>query len=527
VDGADRGPGAVSRDADLRTVARGGTLNFAGSVVNGLLQFVLVVVLTHELTRHAAGAFFEAVALFVILSNTCELGADTGLTRMIPRYLVTGRLADVRSGIAVGAVPATAAGVGLAVVTFVLAHPLAAVFTNHHGGDAGRVATYIRVLAVFLPVSAAYTVVVAATRGFGTMLPNALVDRIGRQALQVVCVTAAVLAGGGAFAIALGWGVPIAASLAVSLVWLGRLALAADARHAGERLPKTPVRRLAGEFWRFTAPRGLTGVFQVTILWVGTLLVGSLIDTAHASVYTAATRYLVAGSVVNYAIITAIAPKLSELLSAGERSRARDVYQVSTCWLMTLAWPMYLTLAVFAPLLLRVFKPEYVSGASSLEILGVTMLVATGIGPVDVVLLMGGRSFWNLFNVVIALALNLGLSLLLVPRIGIAGAACAWAAAILFNNVAPLAEIRAFLRLHPFGPGFVPVAASALLCFGAFGVAVREMVGLSVAAFALYLVVACPVYAALMWRFRRRAELSLLAGTLRARRAREPRPATA
>jgi O-antigen/teichoic acid export membrane protein len=517
----------VSRDADLRSVARGGTLNFAGSVVNGLLQFVLVVVLTHELTKHEAGAFFEAVALFVILSNACELGADTGLTRMIPRYLVTGRLADIRRTLAVGAVPAALAGVVLGVTAFVLAHPLAVVFTNHRGGDAGRVATYIRVLAVFLPLSAAYTVVVAATRGFGTMLPNALVDRIGRQALQLVCVTVAVVAGGGAFAIALGWGVPIAVSLAVAFVWLGRLALAADRRHTGERAPQTPTRRLAGEFWRFTAPRGLTGVFQVTILWVGTLLVGSLLDTAHASVYTASTRYLVAGSVVNYAIITAIAPKLSELLSAGERGRARDVYQVSTCWLMTLAWPLYLTLAVFAPLLLRVFKPEYASGASSLEVLGVAMLVATGIGPVDVVLLMGGRSFWNLFNVVVALALNLALSFLLVPRIGIAGAACAWAAAILFNNVAPLAEIRAFLKLHPFGPGFAPVAASALACFGVLGLAVRETAGLTVVSFIAFLAVACPLYAVLMWRFRHRAELSLLAGTLRARRARGPRPATA
>ena len=66
------------READLRTVARGGTLNFAGSVVNGVLQFALVVVVTQALTKSEAGAFFEAVALFIILSNSGVLGADTG-----------------------------------------------------------------------------------------------------------------------------------------------------------------------------------------------------------------------------------------------------------------------------------------------------------------------------------------------------------------------------------------------------------------------------------------------------------------
>ena len=70
-------------------VARGGSLNFIGAVANGLLQFALVVVVTRSLTRSASGAFFEAIALFLILSNTAELGADTGLTRMIPRYRVT------------------------------------------------------------------------------------------------------------------------------------------------------------------------------------------------------------------------------------------------------------------------------------------------------------------------------------------------------------------------------------------------------------------------------------------------------
>ena len=78
---------------------------------------------------------------------------------------------------------------------------------------------------------------------------------------------------------------------------------------------------------------------------------------------------------------------------------------------MMLAWPMYFALALFAPVLLRVFGHHYAGGATALAVLAVAMLVATGIGPVDVVLLMGGRSTWNLFNVVVALILNVVISL--------------------------------------------------------------------------------------------------------------------
>jgi O-antigen/teichoic acid export membrane protein len=524
---AVRPAGGAERDRtdDLRMVARGGTLNFVGAFANGLLQFALVVVVTRSLAKSASGAFFEALALFMILSNTAELGADTGLTRMIPTHRVRGRIADVRRSLAVGLVPAFVGGALLAAISFAFAAQLAAVFTNHRHADADAVATYIRVLAVFLPLSSAYTVAVAATRGFGTMVPNALVDRIGKAAAQTLAVAVAVLAGGGSFAVAVAWGLPIGIAFAVTLVWLGRLVRRVERREPG-RVPATPIRRLSGEFWRFTAPRGLTGVFQVTTLWVGTLLVGSLMDTAHASIYTASTRYLVAGSVVNMAIIQAIGPKLAELLSAGATERAQDVYQVATAWLMTLAWPMYIGLAVFAPLLLRVFKPEYVSGAASLEILAVTMLIATGIGPVDMVLLMGGRSFWNLFNVIAALGVNLTLSFLLIPRIGIAGAAVAWAGSIVVNNVAPLAEVRAFLKVHPFGRGFPVVSLGSLVCYGALGLALRATIGATVPALVVCIVVGTAGYAWLLWTFRDRVELQLLGGTLRAGRRRRPSPVT-
>ncbi len=297
-------------------VARGGSLNFIGALANGLLQFALVVVVTRALTKSASGAFFEAVALFLILSNTAELGADTGLTRMIPRYRVDGRVADVRRSLSVGLVPSFVAGVVLAAVSYALASPLAELFTNHRHADAAAVATYIRVLAVFVPLSSAYTVAIAATRGFGTMVPNALVDRIGKAAVQTLAVAVAVLAGGGSFAVAVAWGLPIGIAFAVALVWLGRLVQRVERRERPTK-PATALRPLAREFWVFTAPRGMTGVFQVTTLWVGTLMVGSLMDTAHASIYTASTRYLVAGSVVNMAIIQVIGPKLSELLASG------------------------------------------------------------------------------------------------------------------------------------------------------------------------------------------------------------------
>jgi len=501
--------GTDGRSSHLGSIARGGSLNFVGAVLNGLLQFLLVVALARLLTKAESGAFFEAIALFLILSNTAELGADTGLTRMIPSYRVTGRIEDIRSSLRVSIIPSFASGAGLAVAVVILAQPLAVLFTNGKAVDASRVATYIRILAVFLPFSCAYTVAVAGTRGFGTMVPNVFIDRISRALVQNVATIVAAALGGSTAVIALAWGLPMALAFAVVMIWLLRLTSAVERTYQGVRAKPMDGRALAREFWTFTAPRGLTGVFQVTTLWLGTLMVGSLMSTSAASLYTATTRYLVAGSVVNLAVIQVIGPKLAELFSHKDLDGVRDVYQVSTAWLILTAWPLYVTLGVYSPVLLHVFGHRYATtaGSSTLLVLAIAMLIATGIGPVDMVLLMGGRSFWQLFNVAGALVVNVVISLILIPRIGITGAAVAWAGSLIFNNVAPLLEVRAFLRLHPFGRGFPYAAVSTLFCFGVVGAAFRHFAGQSVPGFLVFAVVSCVLYGLLVWRFQQPLDL--------------------
>ena len=108
-------------------------------------------------------------------------------------------------------------------------------------------------------------------------------------------------------------------------------------------------------------------------------------------------------------------------------------------------------------------------------ILGSSMLVATLVGPVDVVLLMAGKSSWNLLNTMVAVVVNVVLNLILIPRYGINGAAVAWAASILLNNLLPLGQTWRFMQLHPFGRGSVIVAASAIGCFGVLASVGREV----------------------------------------------------
>jgi O-antigen/teichoic acid export membrane protein len=354
------------------------------------------------------------------------------------------------------------------------------------------------------------------------MVPSTLIDRFGRSAAQPVLAALTLAAGFGVFALVLAWTVPYVAALVVVAWWIVRRLRRLERKAEGGST--AGARAVFAEFWRFAGPRGLASVFAVVILWVDTLLIGALRSPAEAGAYAAATRYLAFGQFIGLAVAQVVGPKLSEVFATGDLGRTRSVYATATWWLIALAWPFYLTMIIMAPALLSVFGSGFEATQDALVILGVAMLVATIVGPVDMVLLMGGKSSWNLINTVAALVVNVGLNLLLIPRWGIGGAAVAWSASILVNNLLPLAQVWVSMGLHPFGWGSLMAGGSAVVSFGLVEGLARAVGADSLAALIPALLIAGIVHLAILWRFRDPLHLPTLIEAIRRPRRRSEAP---
>jgi len=168
-------------------------------------------------------------------------------------------------------------------------------------------------------------------------------------------------------------------------------------------------------------------------------------------------------------------------------------------------WPLYLTCLVFAPVILRVFGEEFEAGAGAVRILAIALLVASACGPVESVLVMSGRSGLNLLNNVVALAVNIGLGLLLIPIWELEGAALAWAISVGLTNVLPLVQVHHLVGIGPFDGVMARTMIGLALAFavgGIVGLAIGGVPGLVVG-----LAIAAAVAAPQIWR--RRGELAL------------------
>ncbi len=519
-------------------MARGGAANLAGSVVNGLSGLALTLVLTRLLGQVEAGTFLALSSVFLIVLAVVELGATTGLARWVATHRAEGRNQDLRATLRAALVPVALVAAAGAALLWPWAGSLSALVgagtATSAGGPAAVVA--LRLLLLLLPFAAVYDLLLAATRGFRSFRPTVLVERVGRVGAQFLLVWAAVTAGTGVLGAALAWGLPYLPALVVVAAATRRLLVAAE---RGGRAPVAPAlvgpapagpdradlrpASVAREFWSYTWLRGISRIFQVCLQRLDIVLVAAMLGPAQAAVYTAATRLVPVGLLGVQAVQEVLQPALATLLARRDTEQAQQVYAASTAWSIALSWPVYLAAAVFAVPVLKVFGAGYQSGAASMVVISAAMLVATACGAADMALLMSGRSGLSLANTGAGLALNVALNLLLLPRLGILGAALAWAVAILATNLPPLVQVRARLGLVPFSRAGALTAAACLVCFGLGAGAGRLVLGADAGPAAVLAALLPPaaLYAAALWRLRRTLGLHLLL----AGRRRRPAPA--
>ncbi len=537
----------------LKDVARGSALNLIGAFVAAVTTLALTVVITREYTKPVAGAFFTAISLFLIVESAAGLGAWVGLVNFIARLRHLGHEDRVSAILRAAVIPVVVVSLACTAGMLLFAEPLARLLLSGHLGKDGAapdaVADALRALALALPFAALADTLLGAARGYRAMKPTVVVDKIGRSTAQLIGIMIAIAAGSVALLAPL-WALPYVPAAAIGWYWLRRVRrdhqpgagtagqpAAVGVSANGSGAAGGAVARSGDEvsvgagvgsatsrgFWRFTGPRAVANLAQITIQRIDIVLVAIILGPAEAAIYTAATRFLVAGQFANSALSQAAQPRFAELFAVDDRRGANVVYRATTAWLVVLTWPLYLLAVIYGPEILSVFGHSYRAGDTVMVILGLTMLVATACGQVDMVLITTGRSSWSLANGLMAVVVNVTLDVLLIPRYGITGAAIGWAVAIIITNLIPLAQLAASKRLNPFGRGTFIAIGLAVVSFAVIPLAVRAAFGPGAIASLSAVGAGCLVQAAGLWRFRDSLRLAALPGASRLAKIFPPR----
>ncbi len=502
--------GEVERQLDR--VARGGALGLIGAIVAGAAGFGMVVAVARGYAPSEAGLFFTATAVFLVLEAVATLGTESGFARFLMRYEAQGRSLSVRRAVEAGCLPALGMALLLAGLGGAFARDVADVL-----GLGATGSDLLIVLFMALPFAVCADLALSVLRAFSRIRSTVVVDRILRTSLQLVAAMVVVALDGSLQLLMLCW----AAAYVVSAVVAVPLAFRFLARRHSVRAVPPPTadpnehpneHPVAHEFWAFTAYRGVARVAQIAIQKADIVIVAAVISPEAAALYTVATRFVTVGQVVTQALQQVMQPRFTAILLRKDRALLHDVHRTVTAWNILTVWPVYAAVAAAPAAYLAIFGSGYTAQDTwqIVTVMGVAMLFAVATGPIDTLLLMSGRSRISLANAVSALAVDIALCLVLLPVMGVVGAAIAWACAVGLRCSLAVLQVRADLGV-PFG-GREPALAAAIAigCFGVPSLAWTALGANGLGLWVVFFLVGATTYAVLLWRLRRVLRIDVL-----------------
>ncbi|WP_316668367.1 flippase [uncultured Propionibacterium sp.] len=425
--------------AENRTaLARGGIIGFAGAALSAVLGFLFSVLLARLLGSAGSGVVTQATGVFSLVMAMAKLGFDSAAIYLMPRLRVD-RPEEIRACLTYMGVLTIVISVGV-----VLVLELVAPFI--WGSDDPSVLDAVRAVMWFIPLGSLTVVAAAALRALGNMREYVLVQNVTLPVLRPVLVAAVVAMGGSLTVVSVSWALPFAVVLLVSWLLLIRHLPAEEL--TGPQ-PRWPVRERRRSIMGFALPRTLSAALEQGLTWLDVLIVGVLAGNGAAGVYGGASRYIQAGLIVDTALRIVVSPQFSRLMHTGRFEELRALYSTATIWLVLFATPIHLLMAIFSPCLMLVLGPEFRSGSWVLVILCCGAMVTFCAGNIHSLLIMSGRSGWAAFNKAIALATNVVGNLVLIPVLGINGAALSWAVCMVVDAALATVQVVHFLDVRP------------------------------------------------------------------------------
>lgn len=488
-------------------LARSGLISLVGSAFAALAALVLTAIVAANVGASGTGVFFQAVGIFTILTQVLRLGTNSGIVRFISAQRAFGRAGSEWRIILYALVPVAVASGLISIAVWGYADALSTWLGAP--GEADALADLLRTMAPFVLCGAVIGVLQMASRMLRNVSTFTMLQSILLPGSRLLTVWAVFVGGATASAGFQAWLWPLPFWLLVTIAVIAA-PLVRDFRRRHDPLDLDDGERPSfTRFWRFNAPRSVSSGLETALEWSDILIVAALASPAAAGVYAVATRAVRAGGVVDKAMRVAVAPTISAQLARGETALSSALHTRVVRAMILLNWPFYLLLISMGPAVLAIFGEEFVVGWGPMMLLAGAMMFQTAAGMLQSILLQGGRSTWQLYNKAIALALSIGGNLLLVPVLGLWGAAITWAVVVLIDNLIAAVQVHRGMKVHLRPGALVGPALIPLVVFGAGGFAFTLLFpdvsgGENLLVLLLAGVVLCTVYGVVLWMLRRR-----------------------
>jgi O-antigen/teichoic acid export membrane protein len=405
--------GRSEKDASRRMAM----VAFIIRIASAALAFISQIILARAMGEFEYGIFVFVWVLVVIAGNLSCVGFHTAVIRFVPQYKASGEQALIRGLTSTARRFALASAGGIALAGIVVLHFAAGLIQPYYG-----LPIFIGLL--IMPLIALGDVLDGTSRAnhwpVMALSPTFLI----RPTLILVFMVGAVLSGAPHSAVT-----AVEAALAATFVTTLGQYLAVTVR-LRRHVPAGPKATAFPTWMAVAFPIFLIEGVGYLLTNSDVIVVGIFLNPEQVAIYFAAAKTMALVHFVYFSVKAAAGPRFSAIIAEGDKNKLAVFASQTTRWAFWPALAVGLAVLAAGDFLLSLFGAAFMAGHVVMGILLAGILAKALVGPGEVLLMMAGKQRLCASLYGIALAANLGLNIILIPQLGIEGAAIATASAM-------------------------------------------------------------------------------------------------
>lgn len=407
-------------DQSLRKIARGSVIVFIGNGIGIILGFIGRIVLVKYITQEEYGIFSLALVIFNFLVLFPLFGLCSSSTRQIAFYRGNGNELKVKAIILASLRFAAVSSVLMSFLLFFMSDFVAvAIFHNP------SLSMPLRIISLAIPCFVLIEILTSIFRAFDRAEPGMLFQSILKSFLFIALLAAVILLSLPFIGVIYAFVASIVITfLAFAVYTIKNNLITLSGIRSSFISPE------GKELLLFSIPLFAHSVLDSMILWLDTVAIGFFKMSADVGLYNAALP--LANMLLN--LLTAASflyvPVISRLYARNQIEEIKRSYIVINKWIFAATLPIFLIFVLFPEASLNiVFGTRYSGAATSLQILAFGFFIHNILAFSGYTLLGIGDTKFLMFSGIIAVIISIVLNIILVPILGIVGAATATAAA--------------------------------------------------------------------------------------------------
>lgn len=444
----------------LKKVAKGTVIAFVGMLIYMSLGFITRVIIARNTTQSEYGVFSIGFVLLYFFVITSCLGLQVGAPRYIAYFRGKGENNKVKCVIFSTVQLSVIASLFCFSLFFFSADFLTALFHLQQS-------SVLKIFALAVPFFVIIEILASIFMGFSRVHEKVYFRDVLMNILKVSFIAFVIILGYSFLEMIYAYLLSIViGSIAFILYSIKKLPVGITNTDSGDN---TDADHVTKDLLLFSLPLLVTYVLSTIFLQMDTLMLGYFKTAAIVGLYNAALPVSQLIPIFMTSLIFIYVPIASQLYSKNLMGEIRRNYAILTKWIFSAALPFFLIVFLFPEAVLNVlFGSAYTqtSVALALRILAVGMFIPVFLGPNAATLIVIGKTQLNLIDNLIGAIVNVALNLLLIPTLGIIGAAIAAAISIGLTSTLISLQIFRIHKIHPFTRNYLkPVITSIPLIF--------------------------------------------------------------